>query len=39
MLIVGDDLNVAGGLGRVCTIVIVTAEISSINPPLQILAD
>ncbi len=38
MLLMGYYLNVAGGLGRVCTIVIFTANISSMNPPLQILA-
>jgi hypothetical protein len=36
MLIMGYGLNVAGGLGQVCTIVIFTANIFSINPPLQI---
>ncbi len=38
MLLVGYDLDVAGGLGRVCIIVVITGKISSINPPLQILA-
>jgi hypothetical protein len=33
---VGYDLEVNSGLGRVCMIVIFTAKISSINPPLRI---